>query len=60
MQNISVLEHLNVSFNMLEGEVPTNGVFGNATQVEMIGNNKLCGGISLIGNNNIENTISSC
>ncbi|KAK2373511.1 putative LRR receptor serine/threonine-protein kinase [Trifolium repens] len=48
MQNISVLEHLNVSFNMLEGEVPTNGVFGNATQVEMIGNNKLCGGISLM------------
>ncbi|KAK2373468.1 putative LRR receptor serine/threonine-protein kinase [Trifolium repens] len=48
MQNISGLEHLNVSFNMLEGEVPTNGVFGNATQVEMIGNNKLCGGISLM------------
>ncbi|KAK2427344.1 putative LRR receptor serine/threonine-protein kinase [Trifolium repens] len=48
MQNISVLEHLNVSFNMLEGDVPTNGVFGNATQVEMIGNNKLCGGILLM------------
>ncbi|XP_045813764.1 probable LRR receptor-like serine/threonine-protein kinase At3g47570 isoform X2 [Trifolium pratense] len=46
MQNISVLEYLNVSFNMLDGEVPTNGVFGNATQVAMIGNNKLCGGIS--------------
>jgi len=46
MQNISVLEHLNVSFNMLEGEVPTNGVFGNVTQIEVIGNKKLCGGIS--------------
>jgi len=46
MQNISGLEHLNVSFNMLEGEIPTNGVFRNATQVAMIGNNKLCGGIS--------------
>jgi len=31
---------------MLEGEVSTNGVFGNASQVTMIGNNKLCGGIS--------------
>ena len=46
MQDISCLEHLNVSFNMLEGEVPTNGVFRNASQVAMIGNNKLCGGIS--------------
>ncbi|XP_039690199.1 probable LRR receptor-like serine/threonine-protein kinase At3g47570 [Medicago truncatula] len=46
LQNISSLEHLNVSFNMLEGEVPTNGVFRNATQVAMIGNYKLCGGIS--------------
>ncbi|KAK2427379.1 putative LRR receptor serine/threonine-protein kinase [Trifolium repens] len=46
MQNISGLEHLNVSFNMLEGVVPTNGVFGNSTQVAIIGNSKLCGGIS--------------
>ncbi|PNX98674.1 LRR receptor-like kinase resistance protein, partial [Trifolium pratense] len=30
----------------LKGEVPTDGVFGNATQVAIIGNNKLCGGIS--------------
>ena len=48
MQNISVLEYLNVSFNMLEGEVPTNGVFGNVSQIEVIGNKKLCGGISLL------------
>ncbi|XP_058762519.1 probable LRR receptor-like serine/threonine-protein kinase At3g47570 [Vicia villosa] len=46
MQNISGLEYLNVSFNMLEGQVPTNGVFGNATQIALIGNIKLCGGIS--------------
>ncbi|CAJ2633531.1 unnamed protein product [Trifolium pratense] len=46
LQNISFLEYFNVSFNMLEGEVPTDGVFGNATQVAIIGNNKLCGGIS--------------
>ncbi|CAI8588364.1 unnamed protein product [Vicia faba] len=46
MKNISGLEYLNVSFNMLEGQVPTKGVFGNATQIALIGNNKLCGGIS--------------
>jgi len=46
MQNIYGLEHLNVSFNMLEGEVPTDGVFANASHVDMIGNYKLCGGIS--------------
>ncbi|RHN54614.1 putative protein kinase RLK-Pelle-LRR-XII-1 family [Medicago truncatula] len=31
---------------MLEGEVPTNGVFGNVSQIEVTGNKKLCGGIS--------------
>ncbi|XP_058772645.1 probable LRR receptor-like serine/threonine-protein kinase At3g47570 [Vicia villosa] len=46
IQDIPDLKHLNVSFNMLEGEVPIGGVFGNATQVALIGNNKLCGGIS--------------
>ncbi|KAK2427377.1 putative LRR receptor serine/threonine-protein kinase [Trifolium repens] len=46
LQNITFLQYFNVSFNMLEGEVPTNGVFGNATQIAIIGNNKLCGGIS--------------
>nr|KYP61703.1 putative LRR receptor-like serine/threonine-protein kinase At3g47570 family [Cajanus cajan] len=46
LQNIFVLEHLNVSFNMLDGEVPTEGVFGNASEVAVTGNNKLCGGIA--------------
>jgi hypothetical protein len=38
-----MLEHLNVSFNMLEGKVQTHGVFGDETLVAIIGNNKLCG-----------------
>ncbi|CAI8588385.1 unnamed protein product [Vicia faba] len=46
IQNIVGLKHFNVSFNMLEGEVPTEGVFENSAQIEMIGNKKLCGGIS--------------
>ncbi|KAF7825808.1 putative LRR receptor-like serine/threonine-protein kinase [Senna tora] len=46
LQNISVLEYLNISFNMLDGEVPTEGVFRNASAISVVGNNKLCGGIS--------------
>ncbi|WJX61433.1 non-specific serine/threonine protein kinase [Trifolium repens] len=37
------------SFASLKGEVPTNGVFENATQVALIGNNKLCGGSGSFG-----------
>lgn len=39
------LQKLNLSFNKLEGEVPSKGVFKNARSVSIIGNNKLCGGI---------------
>ncbi|XP_058722145.1 probable LRR receptor-like serine/threonine-protein kinase At3g47570 [Vicia villosa] len=46
LQNLSILEYFNVSFNMLEGEVPIEGVFRNASGIVVIGNNKLCGGIS--------------
>ncbi|PNX93911.1 LRR receptor-like kinase resistance protein, partial [Trifolium pratense] len=31
---------------MLDGEVPKEGVFGNASALAVTGNNKLCGGIS--------------
>ncbi|KAK9126207.1 hypothetical protein Scep_015053 [Stephania cephalantha] len=40
------LEYLNLSFNNLEGEVPTGGVFGNSSRVFVDGNAKLCGGIA--------------
>ncbi|KAG5013702.1 hypothetical protein JHK86_025963 [Glycine max] len=46
LQKISFLEYFNASFNMLEGEVPMEGVFGNASELAVIGNNKLCGGVS--------------
>jgi len=45
LQNISSIEYFNASFNMLEGEVPTKGIFRNASAITVIGNNKLCGGI---------------
>uniref|UniRef100_A0A2N9ETA7 Protein kinase domain-containing protein n=1 Tax=Fagus sylvatica TaxID=28930 RepID=A0A2N9ETA7_FAGSY len=45
MVNFPVLKILNLSFNNLEGEVPIEGVFRNASAVEVEGNSALCGGI---------------
>nr|XP_023892073.1 probable LRR receptor-like serine/threonine-protein kinase At3g47570 [Quercus suber] len=40
------LKNLNLSFNDFQGEVPTKGVFANASTISLIGNSRLCGGIS--------------
>lgn len=40
------LLNLNLSFNNIEGDVPLDGVFKNASAVEVTVNNHLCGGIS--------------
>ncbi|KAH9669857.1 putative LRR receptor-like serine/threonine-protein kinase [Citrus sinensis] len=40
------LQDLNISYNNLEGMVPTKGVFKNASAISLLGNNKLCGGLS--------------
>ncbi|XP_058089388.1 probable LRR receptor-like serine/threonine-protein kinase At3g47570 [Magnolia sinica] len=40
------LEYLNLSFNNFEGEVPKGGIFRNASTISVVGNSKLCGGIS--------------
>jgi LRR receptor-like serine/threonine-protein kinase EFR len=45
MVSFSSLQNLNLSFNNLEGEVPVQGVFRNATAIEVYGNSRLCGGI---------------
>lgn len=42
----SPVNWLNLSFNHLEGQVPTTGVFGNSSSISVVGNSKLCGGIS--------------
>ena len=45
LEKLSFLKYLNISFNNIEGEVPTEGVFRNVNMISVIGNNKLCGGI---------------
>jgi Leucine-rich repeat (LRR) protein len=40
------LKNLNLSFNDFQGEVPTKGVFANASAISVVGNSRLCGGIS--------------
>ncbi|KAM3701952.1 hypothetical protein ACJW31_05G213500 [Castanea mollissima] len=44
LDNLS-LKNLNLSFNDFEGEVPTKGVFANASALSIVGNDRLCGGI---------------
>ncbi|KAF7830963.1 putative LRR receptor-like serine/threonine-protein kinase [Senna tora] len=43
------LKSLNLSFNDFEGEVPSKGVFANASAISVVGNTRLCGGISKLG-----------
>ncbi|KAM7466634.1 hypothetical protein LguiB_014196 [Lonicera macranthoides] len=40
------LKSLNLSFNDFEGELPTKGVYANGSVISVVGNNRLCGGIS--------------
>ncbi|KAF3455323.1 hypothetical protein FNV43_RR05771 [Rhamnella rubrinervis] len=48
LEKITTFLYLNLSYNYLEGEVPKNGVFGNASAISLIGNAKLCGGVSTL------------
>ncbi|KAF8006280.1 hypothetical protein BT93_K0542 [Corymbia citriodora subsp. variegata] len=46
LEGFIFLQKLNMSFNNLEGSVPTSGIFMNVSAFSILGNNKLCGGIS--------------
>ncbi|XP_015615406.1 receptor kinase-like protein Xa21 isoform X2 [Oryza sativa Japonica Group] len=43
--DMPLLHSLNLSFNSFQGEVPTNGVFANASEIYIQGNANICGGI---------------
>ncbi|KAM7478400.1 hypothetical protein LguiA_026613 [Lonicera macranthoides] len=45
LENFSLM-NLNLSYNDFEGIVPTEGAFRNASAISIVGNIKLCGGIS--------------
>ena len=45
LEKIPFLKKLNLSFNDIEGEVPTGGVFKNASAISINGNTKLDGGV---------------
>ncbi|XP_071918989.1 uncharacterized protein [Coffea arabica] len=45
LEKLQFLRYLNLSYNDIEGAAPNTGVFSNASQISLIGNNKLCGGI---------------
>ncbi|KAJ9172817.1 hypothetical protein P3X46_016024 [Hevea brasiliensis] len=49
LQRLPFLQYLNLSFNNFEGEVPTKGLFRNASALSLIGNAKLCGGVTELG-----------
>ncbi|TYH74836.1 hypothetical protein ES332_D05G431000v1 [Gossypium tomentosum] len=44
-RSLKYLLYLNLSFNDFEGEIPSEGVFTNASATFVEGNGKLCGGI---------------
>ncbi|XP_015163933.1 LRR receptor-like serine/threonine-protein kinase EFR [Solanum tuberosum] len=43
LEKLSYLESINVSFNDLEGVIPSGGVFANSTLRSFLGNKGLCG-----------------
>ncbi|CDP10862.1 unnamed protein product [Coffea canephora] len=45
LEKLQYLRYLNLSYNDIEGEIPNTGIFSNASQISLIGNHKLCGGI---------------
>uniref|UniRef100_A0A7N2LKD2 non-specific serine/threonine protein kinase n=1 Tax=Quercus lobata TaxID=97700 RepID=A0A7N2LKD2_QUELO len=46
LANCSNLQILDIRANQFKGEVPTKGVFANSSAISLIGNSRLCGGIS--------------
>ncbi|CAN1838498.1 Probable LRR receptor-like serine/threonine-protein kinase At3g47570 [Linum perenne] len=48
LESMDISSLLNLSYNNFDGEVPTQGAFKNNSIISVIGNSKLCGGISAL------------
>ncbi|XP_004308628.1 PREDICTED: probable LRR receptor-like serine/threonine-protein kinase At3g47570-like [Fragaria vesca subsp. vesca] len=46
LQSFHFLQNLDLSFNYFKGEVPKQGVFRNTSAVSLMGNRRLCGGVT--------------
>ncbi|KAM5555344.1 hypothetical protein ABKV19_023310 [Rosa sericea] len=46
LEGFAFLKNLNLSFNQFSGAVPTEGVFKNANAISIVGNARLCGGLT--------------
>ncbi|XP_027181697.1 probable LRR receptor-like serine/threonine-protein kinase At3g47570 [Coffea eugenioides] len=53
LAKLKFISTLNLSYNMLEGELPMDGIFANSSAFSAQGNGKLCGGIKALN-------LSSC
>ncbi|CAN1838559.1 Probable LRR receptor-like serine/threonine-protein kinase At3g47570 [Linum perenne] len=48
LESMDISSLLNLSYNNFDGEVPTQGAFKNSSIVSVVGNSKLCGGITAL------------
>ncbi|CAN0924035.1 Probable LRR receptor-like serine/threonine-protein kinase At3g47570 [Linum grandiflorum] len=46
LERMNISKFLNLSYNNFDGEMPGEGVFRNASIVSVVGNSKLCGGMT--------------
>ncbi|CAN1137309.1 Probable LRR receptor-like serine/threonine-protein kinase At3g47570 [Linum perenne] len=48
LESMDISSLLNLSYNNFDGEVPTQGAFKNSSIVSVVGNSKLCGGVTAL------------
>ncbi|KAJ1258354.1 hypothetical protein BS78_10G068900 [Paspalum vaginatum] len=47
IENLTMLDQLDLSYNNFEGPIPTRGIFANSTMVHLNGNKRLCSNFSI-------------
>ncbi|CAN1295330.1 Probable LRR receptor-like serine/threonine-protein kinase At3g47570 [Linum perenne] len=48
LESMDISSLLNLSYNNFDGEVPTQGAFKNSSIISVVGNSKLCGGVTAL------------